>query len=321
MSKFVMFVGLPGSGKTTLANAIMACAAVPTAHLSSDAIREELWGDANDQKNPGKVFEVMKNRAIEYLDMGWDVIYDATNLVAKQRKSTLAAIRNAVDEDFTAQCVFISCPLSECKRRQGDRDRKVPIEVIDRMVRQFETPWYNEGWDQINVAYGCSNKQNIDREHWRMLGESHDNPHHTASLEMHCALCEGNMRRAAEEASYVGKEAYRMLAEAGYQHDLGKHKTKAFFDTKGNPTDIAHYYSHNNVGAYLWLTGDKDREWTNAEFLYIALLIQWHMQPFFCRDKEGNYRENFEKWCEKRGFDEVFCEDVIMLHEADKEAH
>ena len=299
----------------------MACTSTPTAHLSSDAIREELWGDANDQQNPGKVFQVMKDRAIEYLDMGWDVIYDATNLVAKQRKSTLAAIRAAVNNDFIAQCVFVSCPLSECKRRQGDRDRKVPVEVIDRMVRQFETPWYNEGWDLINVVYGSANKQNIDREHWRMLGESHDNPHHTASLEMHCAYCESNIRQAASNIDDIGEEFYKVITEAAYQHDLGKHKTKAFFDAKGNPTDIAHYYGHHNVGAYLWLTGDKVGEWSNESFLYIALLIQWHMQPFFCRDKEGNYAAKFEEWCRKRGFDKTFCFAITMLHEADKEAH
>ena len=320
MSKLIFLVGLPGCGKSTYADSYMNDHP-NTVILSSDDIRLQLWGDANDQQNPSRVFDEMLKGTIHFLNEGQDVIYDATNLVAKTRKATLAKIRKSVKEDFIAQCIFVACPLSECKRRQGDRERKVPVEVIDRMVRQFETPWYNEGWDQIDVVCGSPTKQSVDREHWRMLGESHDNPHHTASLEIHCANCEMNMRDALSTVKWVHERTYTLLIEAAYNHDLGKHKTKAFFDSKGNPSEVAHYYNHNNVGAYLWLTGDKCNEWTTREFLYIALLIQWHMQPFFLRDENGDYRPKFEHWCEKHGFDEMFCETIIMLHEADKAAH
>ena len=220
--------------------------------------------------------------------------------------------------------MFIACSISECKLRQGSRDRKVPDEVIDRMVRQFETPWYNEGWDQIIVISG-GRLQNIDREHERMLGESHDNPHHTTTLEMHCVNCEDNMRDYLNEESFmygfsvIGK---KVLTEAAYQHDLGKHKTKAFLDGHGNPSEVAHYYSHNNVGAYLWLSGDKRGQWDEWSFLMIGLLIQWHMQPFFLRDSNGDYHGNFTKWCIKRHFDSSFFYDAIsLLHKADLAAH
>jgi hypothetical protein len=33
-------------------------------------------------------------------------------------------------------------------------------------------------------------------------------------------------------------------------HDIGKEATKAFFDMKGNATEIAHYYNHQNVSSY-----------------------------------------------------------------------
>lgn len=263
----------------------------------------------------------MLQRSIAALKEGYDVIYDATNLVAKTRQSTLEAIRKEVECKTAA--TFIACSISECKRRQSGRDRKVPDEVIDRMVRKFETPWYNEGWDQIIVISG-GKLQNIDKEHWRMLGESHDNPHHTATLEMHCANCESNMREylATPACEMYFAEPYALaLIEAAYQHDLGKHKTKDFHDTKGNPTDVAHYYSHNNVGAYLWLSGDKRGAWDEWYFLLIGLLIQWHMQPFFLRDSNGHYQENFLKWCEKKGFGKRFYDAVCLLHEADLAAH
>lgn len=259
-------------------------------------------------------------RSVAYLAMGRDVIYDATNLCAKTRKNTLESIRKA-SKNVTAFLVFVACSISECKKRQSMRARQVPDEVIDRMVRQFEAPWYNEGWDHIVVLTG-GKLQDIDREHKRMTGESHDNPHHTASLETHCAYAETNISNYIFDNKWKYDDMRKqILIEAAYQHDLGKHKTKAFKDSKGNPTSMAHYYNHNNVGAYLWLSGDKVGDWSTREFLYIGLLIQWHMQPFFLHDEEGDYHARFKEWCDKRGFNDFFYEDVCLIHRADLAAH
>lgn len=319
MAIFTMLIGLPGSGKSCYARDYVA-----TRHgtiiVSSDDIRQELWGDANDQQNPSQVFDEMFIRTVSAMKKGKNVIYDATNLTAKTRKATLTRLRQALNQDFIAIADVIVCSISECKRRQGERDRKVPDEVIDRMVRQFQTPWYNEGWDTINVI-SCGKMQNIDREHWRMLGESHDNHHHTRSLEMHCAECEGQMKDKLHGSTHFSECGQKMMIEAAYQHDIGKHKTKAFKGSRGNPSDEAHYYSHENVGAYLWLSGDKMLEWSRESFLFIAVLIQWHMQPYFLRDKDGDYTTKFKEWCDKRGFDTMFYESICLMHEADKAAH
>lgn len=319
MAIFTMLIGLPGSGKSHYANEYIKTHS-GTIVISSDDIRQELWGDANDQQNPSQVFDEMFIRTVAAMKRGMNVIYDATNLVAKTRKTTLTRLRQTLDHDFIAVADVIVCSLSECKRRQGDRDRKVPDEVIDRMVRQFQTPWYNEGWDTINVI-SCGKQQNIDREHWRMLGESHDNHHHSRTLEMHCAAAEGEMKDRLGNLTVFSEHGQKMMIEAAYHHDIGKHKTKAFKDSRGNPTDEAHYYSHDNVGAYLWLSGDKQNEWTEEGFLFIAVLIQWHMQPYFLRDKNGDYRDNFKNWCDKKGFDLMFYESICILHEVDEAAH
>ena len=319
MAMFTMLIGIPAVGKSHYANEY-----IKTRHntiiVSSNDIRQELWGDANDQQNPTRVFDEMFIRTVDAMKRGVNVVYDATNLIAKTRKSTLDRLRKTLGKDFVAVATVITCSISECKRRQGERDRKVPDEVIDRMVRQFQTPWYNEGWDTINVI-NCGKKQNIDREHWRMVGEPHDNHHHTRTLEMHCAECEGQMRDMLRGPARFSEAGKRMMTEAAYQHDIGKHKTKAFKDSRGNPTNEAHYYSHDNVGAYLWLSGDKRGDWTKEEFLFIALLIQWHMQPYFLQDKDGNYATKFKEWCDKREFGLMFYESICLLHEADKAAH
>lgn len=320
MAIFTMLIGLPGSGKSTYAKECIK-ARPGTIIISSDDIRQELWGDANDQQNPSRVFDEMFIRTVAAMKKDTNVIYDATNLTAKTRKATLTRLRQALDQDsFIAVADVIVCSISECKRRQGERDRKVPDEVIDRMVRQFQTPWYNEGWDLINVI-SRGKKQNIDREHQRMIGEPHDNHHHSRTLEMHCVAAASEVCDKLRDSITFSDYGKKMIIEAGFQHDLGKRKTKAFKDCRGNPSDEAYYYNHENVGAYLWLSGDKDGEWIKEAFLFIAVLIQWHMQPFFLRDKNGDYRANFKDWCDKKGFETKFYDSICLLHEADKAAH
>lgn len=322
MAFFKLLVGIPGAGKSYYANEVASLDS-NTVIVSSDDIRQELWGDVNDQQNPSAVFDEMFIRTVDAMKKGKNVIYDATNLSSKTRKATLERLRKAIGKNFLATCTVITCSISECKRRQNMRERKVPDEVIDRMVRQFQVPWYNEGWDSIYV-FNYGKKQNIDREHQRMLGESHDNPHHTRSLEMHCAECEVQMKEFFKVVDWndeFNSIAQDMLIEAAYHHDIGKHKTKAFVDSKGNSTNEAHYYNHENVGAYLWLSSDKIGNWSREMFLFIGLLIQWHMQPYFLCDADGDYRAKFRDWCEKHGYGETFYRSICLMHEADKAAH
>lgn len=315
--ELIFLMGLPGAGKTYYANEYK------REHenviiVSSDDIRQELWGDANDQQNPAAVFDEMHARTVAALKEDKTVIYDATNLVAKTRKNTLTKIRRelrAEAGEFEAHLVFVSCSVSECKRRQQDRERKVPDEVIDRMIRQFHAPWFNEGWDVITRVEG-GRPQNIAKEHDRLINESHDNYHHEYSIGLHCTLCASKMKQLLADRSM--NTMYKLaLIEAAYQHDIGKKKTKAFVNSKGEPDDQAHYYNHDNVGAYLWLSGNEAQYWSDGMFFFIGVLIQWHMQPYMMRDNEAE----FGKWCEKHGFSGDLFKSLWLLHEADKAAH
>lgn len=314
MNRLYFLVGIPGAGKSTYAQRLIDNDP-SIVWVSSDAIREELWGDANDQQQPGTVFGTMFQRTSKALNAGQDVIYDATNINAKTRASTLVQLRSCVSCEFEAICVMVLCSLSECKRRQNDRDRKVPEDCIDRMVRQFQAPWYNEGWDRITTI-NCGPKQDLAKEHIRMSRTPHDNPHHTSeNLNAHCLEALAVYNREAD--AYVSKGNVDILREAVFQHDVGKYKTKAFRDTKGHPTDIAHYYSHDNVGAYLWLTSNEIGNWDEYDFLLIAVLIQWHMQPFFLEQD----KTKLDEWCIRRGFGLPFSDWIWIIHQADKAAH
>ena len=69
-----MYIGLPGSGKSTIA-----AAQKGVTIISSDAIRNELYGDENILGKHNEVFELMLRRTREALLKGESVCYDATN--------------------------------------------------------------------------------------------------------------------------------------------------------------------------------------------------------------------------------------------------
>lgn len=138
MATLYTMVGLPGAGKSTFAQMRKECVVV-----SSDAIREEMYGDANIQGDGKKVFAELHRRVRKALAYGKDVIYDATNIERKTRKNII--------NNFDAQhvCVYISTDVEECKRRNAQRERVVPTEVIERMASKLVVPTAEEGFTKV----------------------------------------------------------------------------------------------------------------------------------------------------------------------------
>lgn len=77
----VMMVGLPASGKSTIAYNL----AKENNYIvfSSDALREELYLDINDQTHNHELFVELHKRIKTALKEGNNVIYDACNLSSK----------------------------------------------------------------------------------------------------------------------------------------------------------------------------------------------------------------------------------------------
>ena len=153
MSKFIMLVGLPAVGKDTWAREYIKEHPYTVIH-SSDDIREELYGDASHQGSPIKVFELMRSRTLRDLRAGKDVIYNATNIKYKDRKSIMSQVLKVTDA--TCYCKIFVAPVEVCKERNVARERVVPDFVYDRMLQNFQMPFYNEGFEDIEVIYTYS---------------------------------------------------------------------------------------------------------------------------------------------------------------------
>ena len=266
MSRLIILIGLPGSGKSTYANSL--CKEDnKIVWLSSDSIRKELYGDESIQGDPNKVFQVLHNRVKLYLTCDITVIYDATNVNRKSRKQVISIAKSLL---ATVEAHIVWCPYEECIRRDALRGRTVGEEVINKFIKRWETPYYDEGIDYIHIT---NTYDAFDREEFtnRMLSEMnipHDNPHHSLGVLEHC----NEAHRLA-----VDRTDNQVVITAAKWHDIGKPLTKFYTDdTKTH----AHYYSHHNVGGYL-IFGVLDIKSDPKFALKVSWVITNHMEPFF----------------------------------------
>lgn len=294
MSSFIMVTGLPGSGKSTwikeYTDASTQNYAIKIKVLSSDKIREELYGDEAIQGNPFEVFDIMKKRTLQALKEGYSVIYDATNITRKDRRSILGQI----PKDVEKICYIIWARIETCILRDIERTRSVGESAILTMLKRFETPWYDEGFNKIRFINTDVVEYDYDTDFADKLTIPHDNPHHPGLISEHIHRVEEEVKKL-ENDNNCNLDTTILSYMAKY-HDLGKIYTKTFTDSKGEKTDVAHYYGHQNVSAYvtLGLIHDPDIN------ILISWLVNLHMEPFFNESKYyRNIEEKFKRYIEK----------------------
>lgn len=303
MTKLFMMIGLPASGKSTLAEQI--AKSEDAEIVSSDNIRKELYGDENIQGDNNKVFRILQERIINGLKNNKNMIYDATNINYKRRMAFLQKIRKLKIEKIA---IMVATPYEQCLIRNSQRERQVPEEVIKRMYFNFYVPQYFEGWDDIQIKY--------TNNHMFFFGDlediEQDNPHHSLTVLEHCKKTEEILQKENRQLSIP-------INFAGRLHDIGKLKTKTFVNAKGETTNIAHYYSHEKVSAYdslfyINLRGRAEVMLDEEFVLETIKLIQWHMLPWTKMSEKTEQKY-------KKLLGEKFWNDLMILHKADEEAH
>jgi predicted kinase len=142
-----VMIGISGSGKSTYANGLKT--SINAELVETDAIRLELTGNAEDQSQNGRVFEVAKKRVNDILEQGKNAIIDATSLTLRDRKDWIEIGKN---NNAEVRAYFIDTPVSICKSQNNKRQRKVPEWVIDRQASKLYAPTKSEGFDSVTVV-------------------------------------------------------------------------------------------------------------------------------------------------------------------------
>ena len=287
----LMLCGLPASGKSTFAedqrrySGYVVC--------SSDKLREEMFGDINDQTHNSEVFEELHRRIRKNLLDGKDVIYDATNLVSKRRRHFLDDVLYGIKCQKIIKIFALA--YETCLRRNWERERKVPDEVMKRMYMTFQPPYYFEGWDKISV-YSISD-DDIYMNPFMFYKYDQNNYHHTLTLGKHMMATEDYLK---------SKTTDKNLILAGSLHDCGKP-----FCRETDENGVSHYLNHENVRAYDLLSRyQKDIE--------VSALVAYHMLLFNI-DNIPDKKRILSKWEKK--FGKEFLDKLMLLHEADIAAH
>lgn len=306
--KFIMVVGLPGSGKSYFLEENFSNYNIH----SSDKIRAELLSGESDQSNNSLVFETLHERVKNDLKNGISCCYDAVNQNSKRRKAFLQEIKNI---PCYKECCIVATPFEFCIQNDLTRNRNVGKSVIEKFHRSFNIPTEREGWDSIKLVYNFDgfcyyNGESILE---RLSKISQNNPHHTETIGNHCLLCKENVLKDYR-LEYLNDYQKEIIINAATYHDIGKEFTATFENKKGEITDVCHYYDHENIGAYNSLFLDCHEEKSAKQILDTADIIQLHMKLYSNPESE-KYKAKL-----RRQLGDNLYNLLEILNDADKNA-
>lgn len=240
-----IMIGIPGAGKDTFLRNKSGYI------LSSDAIREEL-GDINDQSQNQKVFQILHNRLKQALNQNVEEIWiNATNVTIKDRRQYIELGKKY---KYNIIAELLAVDIDTAIRRDKHRTKCVGKEVIEKFIARFQIPFYEEGFDVINI-HKDNHKPYINIIQIKQIMKQIEQTGiwHTENLLKHSLM-------VYEKTNSIW----------GFLHDYGKIYTQTK-DTNG----YYHFYNHNNVGAYRLLT-EYRWDMTNIELLDGLFLVNYH---------------------------------------------
>lgn len=143
-----VMIGPAGSGKSTFAAKMKGVDVI-----STDQLRKEMFGSEEIQNEAQRVFRAAYHLMRNWLTLGLNVCFDATNTTKRTREEILREVRGI---ECKKVAVYMNTPRGECKFRNNQRERKVPNDVINRQDWQMERDAQSipEQFDEIVIVEG-----------------------------------------------------------------------------------------------------------------------------------------------------------------------
>lgn len=153
MPKVYVLVGIPASGKTTwIQNQEWAkdCVVVSTDEFVEDWAREcgSTYSEVFDDYMPTAV-KLMADKVVRARTAGKDIIWDQTSTTIESRKRKFNML-----PDYEHIAVVFRPPFpQELTRRLKSRPgKRIPVDVIETMIKNFDIPTEAEGYKEILVV-------------------------------------------------------------------------------------------------------------------------------------------------------------------------
>ena len=151
MNKIIMLIGAAASGKTTAAPKI--AAKNNAVIISTDRIRAALYGAEHIQGDWQEIEAVLYDRIKNAIKANKNIILDSTHFKKEYRAKIIKNFSKC--SEFSAY--FFNYPFSVIYKRNKERARRVPFEVLAAMYKELKSapPLLSEGFKSIKKM--CAN--------------------------------------------------------------------------------------------------------------------------------------------------------------------
>lgn len=169
MQELIMMKGLPASGKSTFARNLTK-QNPNMMRVNNDEIRAML-GDTHFPRSKEKlVTKIRENSIRDFLEKGYSVVVDNTNLCPSHEKN-YKELAKEFNCDFKIE--FFDIPLDECLRRNNERAKKVPDDVIIKMAKRYNVGQEKPEFEKLlNLSFIDAVVFDIDGTLAKMNGRS-----------------------------------------------------------------------------------------------------------------------------------------------------
>ena len=140
----IMMSALPGSGKDTYIKNNFKDWGV----VSLDDIRIELNVKPTDKSGNGRVIQLAKERAKEFMRKKQNFVWNATNITSKLRMQLIDLF---ISYGGYVRVIYVEVPYKTLLKQNSGREAQVPINVIEKMIIKLEPPVREEAHEIIYV--------------------------------------------------------------------------------------------------------------------------------------------------------------------------